>query len=191
MKSTKHTEPPPTLTDAQLRRLIYSNWDFQQSLSALIFLMEECDFDAEYSRVDLRKFRCYETSVIVAFARPFEPSRGRTAVGLKAIGVSLSPEELSLQAKVLDLRRKVIAHSDEDEMHFRGTLLEPFEDTSPRMALFQFSESLHLDPGHMRPLESLLRKLMHAITRTLFQVAQTTPSRLETCKTPLSFKATS
>jgi hypothetical protein len=152
--------------------------------------MEECDFEAQYSKVDLRKFRCYETSVVVAFARPFETSRGRTALGLKAIGVNLNPEELSLRSKVLDLRRKVIAHSDDDEMHFRGSLLEPFEDTSLRMALFQFSESLHLDRSHMRPLESLLRKLMHAITRTLLQVAQATPSRLETYKMPRSFEVT-
>ncbi|MEA3085971.1 MAG: hypothetical protein QOC89_3668 [Paraburkholderia sp.] len=37
-------EPLSNLTDGQLQRLIYSTWDFQQALSALTFLMEECDF---------------------------------------------------------------------------------------------------------------------------------------------------
>ena len=153
--------------------------------------MEDCDFDAQYSKVELRRFRCYETSVVVAFARPFEASRGRTALGLRAIGSRLNPKELSLKAKIVELRHKVIAHSDEDEMHYRGSLLEPFEDVSLRMALFQFNESLHLDRADLRPLESLLRKLKYAIAETLFQVAQATPSRLDMYKTLLSFGAAS
>lgn len=39
-------EPLSNLTDGQLHHLIYSTWDFQQALSALTFLMEECDFEA-------------------------------------------------------------------------------------------------------------------------------------------------
>jgi hypothetical protein len=77
------------LSDGQLRRLAYSLWDFQQSLSALTFLMEECDFDAKYTAVELRRFRCFESTVIISFARPFEGSRGQTAVGLRAIGIQL------------------------------------------------------------------------------------------------------
>ena len=47
-------EPLSNLTDGQLQRLIYSTWDFQQALSALTFLMEECDLEARYNRVELR-----------------------------------------------------------------------------------------------------------------------------------------
>jgi hypothetical protein len=71
------------LSDAQLQRIIYSLWDFQQALSAITFLLEECDFGAKYHFVELRKFRCYETNIIVSFTRPFETSRGHTSLGLK------------------------------------------------------------------------------------------------------------
>lgn len=174
----------PTFTDAQLLRLVYSTWDFQQALSALTFLMEECDFQAKYSKVQLRKFRCYETSIIISFARPFETSRGRTSIGIKAIGVKLDTEELNLKNKLLELRRKVIAHSDEDSMHFTGTLMQPFEDTQTKFPLFNFKETLHLEQGELRPLEELLRKLIHGISTTIFQISQTNPTKLEIYKSP-------
>jgi len=61
--------------------IIYSAWDFQQALSALTFLLEECDFDEQYSRIQLRKFRCFETTTIVSFSRPFKVARvGRFSV---------------------------------------------------------------------------------------------------------------
>lgn len=174
------------MTDAQLRRVIYSNWDFQQALSALTFLMEECDFDAKYTNVQLRKFRCYETSVVIAFARPFEISRGRTSIGLKALGVRLDGDELVLKERMLNLRRQVVAHSDEDSMHFRGSLMQPFEDHEVTIPLFKFNETLHLNVSELRPLEALLGKLMHAVTHTLFKIAQVAPERLDVYKAPAS-----
>lgn len=174
------------LTDAQLRRVIYSNWDFQQALSALTFLMQECDFDAKYTNVQLRKFRCYETSVVIAFARPFEISRGKTSIGLKALGIRLENAELALKQRMLDLRRQVVAHSDEDSMHFRGSVMQPFEDSELTMPTFKFNETLHLNVSELRPLEALLRKLMSAVSLTLFKIAQVAPERLEVYRAPAS-----
>ena len=53
------------LTPKQLRRAIFSLWDIQQALSALTFLLEECSFDQEYTPIELRKFRCYEGTLII------------------------------------------------------------------------------------------------------------------------------
>ncbi|MDO9013235.1 MAG: hypothetical protein Q7U84_00430 [Polynucleobacter sp.] len=176
----------PELTDAQLLRLVYSQWDFQQALSALIFLLEECDFEERYSAIQLRRFRCYESSIIISFARPFEVSRGKTALGLKAIGIELSPSERQLRDRVMDLRRKVVAHSDEGAMHFKGVILQPFDDVGIKVPLFKFQETLHLAQDDVRPLETLLRKLTHAIAAILFQLAQVSPERLEVYKAPAS-----
>lgn len=172
------------LSDAQLNRIIASQWDFQQALSALTFLLEECDFDVAYSRIQLRKFRCYETTVIVSFARPFEASRGKTVLGLKNIGLSLSSAEKELKARLMGLRRQVIAHSDEDAMHFRGTVLFPFDDSPLALPLLRFQETLYLDPEELRPLEALLRRLMQGITSSLFTLAQSQPARLDVYKAP-------
>ena len=90
--------------------------------------MEDCDFQASYSPVQLRRFRCYETSVGVPVARPFETSRGQTTIGLRAIGVHLNEGESILKEKIMKPRHKVVAHSDEELIHFRGTLLRPFDD---------------------------------------------------------------
>jgi len=172
------------LTDGQLHRLIYSTWDFQQALSALTFLMEECDFEARYNRVELRKFRCYEASLIISFARPFEPSRGQSTIGLRAIGLQLNPEETRLKDAMLSLRRKVIAHSDEQLMHFRASTHQPLEDSPISLPLLQFTESLYIEAAQCRPLETLLRKLIAGIGKALFALAQAEPERLNLYKQP-------
>ena len=177
-------KPLPNLTDGQLHRLIYSTWDFQQALSALTFLMEECDFEARYSRVELRKFRCYEASLIISFARPFEPSRGQTTIGLRAIGLQFNSEETRLKEAMLSLRRKVIAHSDEQLMHFRASTLQPLEDSPIALPLVQFTELLHIEAAQLRPLEALLHKLIAGISEALFSLAQAEPERLNVYKRP-------
>lgn len=175
-----------SLSDSQLRRLAYSLWDFQQSLSALTFLVEECEFDAKYTAVELRRFRCFESTVIISFARPFEGSRGQTAVGLRAIGIQLTEQEKQIQERMMKLRRKVIAHSDEDEMHFNVQLIQPMEDSEFRLPLFRFQESLYLTSAEFLPLENFLRRLTHAITGALFRLAQSSPHRIEGYRVPLT-----
>lgn len=178
-------EKPSKLTDRQLHRLIYSSWDFQQALSALTFLMEECDFEARYAHVELRKFRCYEASLIVSFARPFETSRGQTTLGLRAIGIQLDAEEEKLKEAILSLRRKVIAHSDEQLMHFRVSTHKPLENSPISLPLLQYVESLHIEPAQCRPLDELIRKLIAGINKALFNLAQVEPERLNLYKQPM------
>jgi hypothetical protein len=101
---------------------------------------------------------------------------------LRAIGLRLEVEELALQAKVLTLRRKIFAHSDEDFMHFRGTVITPFDDHPVVVPYFQFNESLHLEQSDLRPLEDFLRKLVAATSKALFVLAQTAPERLNIYK---------
>ncbi len=49
-------------------RLLYSIHDLELALSAIVFL-GECDPDERYDRAAIRRFRCYETAAIVAYAR--------------------------------------------------------------------------------------------------------------------------
>lgn len=176
--------PVPDLTDTQLIRLIQSCGDFQQALSALTFLLDECDYAAKYSVVELRKFQCYENSAIVAFARPFEVSRGRTALGLRAIGLQLNADEEQLKNEVIDLRRKVVAHSDEERMHFKISTIQPFEDSPASLPALLFQESLRLESRETEELVALLRKLISALSETIFAIAQIQPERLNVYKAP-------
>ena len=178
--------PTPDLTDAQLTRVIQSCGDFQQALSALTFLLEECDYAAKYSTAELRKFQCYENAAIVAFARPFEVSRGRTVLGLRAVGVRLNAFEEQLKSKAIGLRRKVVAHSDDERMHFKISTLQPFEDSPLALPVLLFQESLRLEPAEVQDLQTLLRKLVHGVAKTLFALAQSQPERLNVYKLPFN-----
>lgn len=174
----------PDLTDTQLIRLIQSCGDFQKALSALTFLLDECDYVAKYSAVELRKFQCYENSAIVAFARPFEVSRGRTALSLRAVGVRLNANEEQLKKEVIELRRKVVAHSDEERMHFKISTIQPFEDSPVSLPVLLFQESLRLGLRETEELVALLHKLIRALSEAIFSIAQLQPERLNVYKAP-------
>lgn len=177
--------PTPNLTDTQLTRAIQSCGDFQQALSALTFLLDECDYAASYSTAELRKFQCYENTAIVAFSRPFEVSRGRTVLGLRAIGVHLSQAEEQLKSKVIDLRRKVFAHSDDERMHFKISTIQPFDDSSVALPVLTFQECLHLAHAEAKELRALLHKLFSSLAKTIFALAQNQPERLNVYKLPV------
>lgn len=173
------------ISDRQLIRILYSAWDLQQSLSALTFLMDECDYGEKYSHVQLRRFKCFETTAIISLARPFEQSRSGTTLSLKAVGVKLSSEENLLLKRIMDLRRKIVAHSDEEEMHFRAHTF-PVLDGAQNFPHLLYDEGLHLKPQELRPLEELLHKLKYAIAEFIYHLAQSDPGRLNLYKKPES-----
>lgn len=171
------------ITEQQLIRAVYSTWDFQQALSALTFLLEDCDFSRQYDKVSLRRFRCYESTLILSMARPFESTRSGTTIGLRALGIKLSEDERKLVAKILDLRRKVVAHSAEEEMHFRSTSFTVL-DGEFRFPHLQFNEGLHLEESELKELEVLLRSLTGKLADYFFRIVQEQPELLEKYREP-------
>lgn len=177
------------LTEKQLIRAIYSSWDFQQALSALTFLLEECDHDQKkYDKVSLRRFRCFESTLIISMARPFENSRNGTTISLRSMGIKLTTRERALVEKLMYLRRKIIAHSDEDEMHFRIDTFEVLDGDFivPHM---QFDEGLFLSQKEVRELEVFLRRLTHNLAKYFITAAQENPNIFNRYKTPKSMKS--
>ena len=176
------------MTDHELpiqHRIIYSSWDFQQALSALTFLCEECEFEKQYSRVQLRRFRCFETTAIVSFSRPFKVGRGRKALDLESIGFEFTEDEQGLKDKVIRLRDKIVSHSDEDEMEYRTYSFTVFDDSELRMPAAIFRESLYLNEDEYYAFEALLHRLMHAISKYKFEFAQSNPELFEQLKMPV------
>ena len=97
-------------------RLLYSLRDLQLALSAADFL-HECDPDARIGNIELRRYKCYETTAIVAYARPFSDSRGGfPKLSLKMIDVRLDDRSKALHDKILELRNRAVAHSDAEMM---------------------------------------------------------------------------
>jgi len=177
------------MNQAQLNRIIYSGWDFQQALSALTFLLEEIDYEERYTKVEFRKFRCFEVNAIISFCRPFEAARGKTTLSLKAIGVHLTEDELALKRHLMHLRRKIVAHSDEEEMHFRCKTHDlKIRENSFVLPELVFDEFLLLEEAEVYKFEVLLHKLTHHIAKFNFELAQEKPEYLNFYKQPDSRK---
>jgi len=171
------------LSEQQLIKAIYSSWDFQQALSALTFLLEECNFDSKYDKISLRRFRCYESNLIISISRPLEKTRGGIVIGLKALGVKFTSREKLLFEKISDLRNKVIAHSQEDEMHFSTSTFPVDKLNIPD---FRFSEQLFLSKQELLEIEEVLHKILLQMSKFFMKVAQENPELLRKHQEPKS-----
>ncbi len=97
-------------------RLLYSLRDVQLAISAAEFLLE-CDPDTTIGKIELRRYKCYETTAIMAYARPFSDSKGGfPRLSLQMIDVQLDDKSKALHDKILNLRNRAIAHSDSEMM---------------------------------------------------------------------------
>jgi hypothetical protein len=168
--------------DARRRRLLYSLNDLQQALSACEFLYD-CDEDASYSKVELRRFRCFETTLVVAYTRPFTQSRGGTLpLTMKMVGLKLSGEKRALHARLVDMRNTIMAHSDEEMMRMTT---QPFdvstEEGEPPLYLIQtvFDEGITVIGDLLVETNALLREVYQAIVRTLYKELQAGPKSFD------------
>lgn len=181
----------PELSEEKFHRLAYSNWDFQQALSALTFLREDCDLKRQYTKVQLRRFKCYENQTIMSFCRPFAQSRSGVQLSLRLIGVKLSDSERTLKDRLLYLRNKVVAHSDSDEMHYKGVPIDVGDDVEFRAPLFLYDEGLDLTEEDREVLDFLIRKLMRGIAQVSVGLCRSDPDRFDVYRKPKSFRGSS
>jgi hypothetical protein len=96
-------------------RMMYSLTDLQLALSAITFL-SECERGKPISKVELRRYKCYETTALIAYTRPFVESRGGSHLTFRMFNFSPSESQLAIHHEVMTLRNKLIAHSDFDIM---------------------------------------------------------------------------
>ena len=90
----------------------------------------------------------------------------------------------------MNLRNKIIAHSDESEMHYRtATFSIDSEDekiASFNFPDFQFDESLYLGLNDLRDYETMLRRVLTDMAKFFVKVAQENPELLDEYKIPSS-----
>jgi len=158
-------------------RLLYSLGDLQLALSACAFLME-CDPDSRYSKVEMRRFRCFETALIIAYARPFSQSDGGVPpLTLKMANVNLSEEEMTLHRRLIRMRNKVIAHSDRELMRMTTKSHRFPIRKGKNLVLVEtvFDEGITLLGELLLDTNSLLHRLYQEIFKTLHDEAQANP----------------
>lgn len=116
----------------KLTRLMFSSHDFQQALSAATFLLEEVEQSAQYPLAEIRRFRCYETAMVIAYARPFSLAKGEVGpLKWKDTGLSMTAAEKSLHAKLIKHRNTVYGHSDAEFVEMRVMVLHQPLDHNP------------------------------------------------------------
>jgi len=149
-----------------LRRLCISHADIQMSLSAITFL-NDVEKDEQYNYVELRRFKCYETAFIIAYARAFSKNKGGQypRLDLSKIDFSFSPDQKSLHDKIVKLRDTIFAHSDQDFVNVR---LDLFKDNINGKELplihSQFDEGLHyIDFVEMNAIMTMMNSILQAL----------------------------
>jgi hypothetical protein len=110
----------------QHHRLMMSALDFRHALSAATFLMEEADWETGRStQEDRRRFKCYETSMVVSYGRPFSTARGKAApFSWKQLQpeFAMTAEERQMHDMLIDARNKTYAHSDGDHSDITASI---------------------------------------------------------------------
>lgn len=83
------------------------------ALSAVDFM---CEFDEDrpLSRVERRRYRCFEDSAVIAYGRAFNAANRLPKLSFKQLKLSPTVDELGLHDRLLERRNKIIAHSDAD-----------------------------------------------------------------------------
>ena len=155
-------------------RKLYSLGDFALALSAAAFL-GECDESGKCTKVELRRFRCYETTVIISYTRPFSQSSHRfPKLSLKMTGATLTEEQIALHHRLRKLRDKVIAHSDADMMRMTSQtdLMEFEKDFSFVLLQTVFDEGLTFIGSKFWKLNELLHVVHGSLYGALLREAQ-------------------
>ena len=162
----------------QRLRLLYSLGDFRLAHSAVAFL-SECDPDKKYSTIELRRFRCYETTIITAYTRPFSDSKGGIPrLSLKMTAAELTDKQKKLHQTMMDLRNKTTTHSDADMMRMLSQAHPMTFDKGFEFVWLEtiFDEGLTFIGKELIELSELLNCVSAAVYTKLLKEAQERPN---------------
>jgi hypothetical protein len=152
----------------KLTRLVISGHDFQQALSAATFLLQEIDESVEYTLAERRRFRCYETAMVIAYARPFSMAKGTVRrLSWKDTGLSRTVAEKSLHEKLIKHRNTVYAHSDAEFLELRVMIMHEYFDHNDidfNLVMPRFREGMRFSLAEVNAIQEMLHKLIYALS---------------------------
>jgi len=150
---------------SKLTRVMISIQDFQQALSAATFLLEQVDESAKYPLAEIRRFRCYETAMVVAYARPFLMAKGEVGpLSWKDTGLSMTVVEKGLHEKLIKHRNTIYGHSDAEFVEMRVMVMHlVHNEVNLNLVLPRFEEGMRLSLAEVHVIEEMLRKLIQAV----------------------------
>lgn len=69
------------------------------------------------SKIELRRFRSYETALVTAYTRAFSQPKGKIPpLTFKMAYLKPTDDQMKLQRRLVNMRNKAIAHSDRQMM---------------------------------------------------------------------------
>ena len=166
---SKQKLTPKQHLKGQLQRLMMSALDFRHALSAATFLMEEVDWESgRCTQEDRRRFKCYETSMVVSYARPFSTARGKAApFSWKQLGrkFAMSAEEISLHEMLIDFRNRIYAHSDDDHSDITASIWRSDLDDGRTFDFLSVEggEMLRFEEAQVQAIHTFLWKVRHHV----------------------------
>jgi len=150
----------------KLTRLMISVHDFEQARSAATFLLEQVDSSAKYPLAEMRRFRCYETAMVIAYARPFSMAKGEVGrLTWKDIGLSPTVEEKSLHEKLIKHRNTLYGHSDAEFVQMRVWVMHQSNPSGvdSDYVLPRFDEHMRFSLVEVNAIHEISLKLVHAL----------------------------
>lgn len=168
----------------KLTRLMISTQDFQQALSAATFLLEEVDDGERYTLAEMRRFRGYETAMVVAYARPFSMAKGEIGpLKWKGTGLSMTEAERSLHRKLINYRNTVYGHSDAEFVEMKVWVLHQPLDHDPGgfdFVMPRFEEGIRFSLPEVRVIHEMLHKLVRALLKEIQKLGAAFKDRFTT-----------
>jgi hypothetical protein len=153
-------------TYQRLQRLLISTQDFQIAGSAATFLLEDVDeTKTRYSLEELRRLRCYETTMVVAYARPFSMAKGTVGpLSLKDVSLKKSDPFFALHQKLIEHRNTLYGHSDAEHVEMRVWSMQPFSDRKDiNLIMPRFDEGMRFSDDEIDLIHQKLREFVHVL----------------------------
>jgi hypothetical protein len=136
-------------------RMMYSLTDLQLASSAIAFL-SECEWDEPISRVELRRYKCYETTALIAYTRPFAAGRGGFHLTFRMFNFSPSKPQLATH-------HEAMSEGQEDFVAFQAV----------------FDEGINFHQERCWEFGELISHVQHALFKHLMFDAQKYPSKFD------------
>jgi hypothetical protein len=156
--------PEETAAWNKLNRLLLSTRDFQQALSAATFLCE--DMDEARGLAAMRRLRCYETNMVVAYARPFSQAHGPVSrLKLPDLGIELRDDHQALHDRLIEQRNSLYAHSDAEVVPMVVKVMNTiFGGDKPdfQFVMPRFDETCSFTSMEAVTIHDLCSRLLHA-----------------------------
>jgi hypothetical protein len=157
----------------RFRRWLISSHDFSIAVSAGNFLLDDLDDEKTYTLEEIRRLKCYETALIIAYARPFAMAKGPVGnLSCKDLGIGAGDVFWPLHQRLMHLRNTLYGHSDAEHVRFR-VYYSLIDDGRPDAPLFlpRFAESLALAAEEVATVRDQLLIFIHALAQKSYPLA--------------------